>query len=148
MMKKMLIFFISVIPVATIGQSKSDSWKISLDSKVIVNLASEKKSDSAIIYLNKLQLSQANSLIIEFTEAQQSKDWNRIFTLYNGQKELIHFDFPQSSGIYELPVQKLAPRVHDERNLFLYTYSLPNDKNLAATVRVRRILICRIIYKD
>ena len=146
-MKKIFALFIFLYSIFEIGHAQSDTWKISLGNKELQSLKVGKNPDTITIYLTKSQISREDSLVIEYTEAHLNKEWNRTFIFYNGQTELLHFDFQVSSGIYGLPMKKIAPKLHDNSSLTIYTFSLPKDKALAATVRVRRILICKLIYK-
>ncbi len=92
---------------------------------------------------------QGKGMITIMYQTKAPEDnWNRTFTLNDeGEKTAKRFEMNKQSGSVSFRVSDLKKAAVSNKALFLYTISLPNDPAMAATVRVRRFLLCKIQWK-
>lgn len=134
-----LLYFISLGAMA----QKYDSWKIFHNRKETAsfNLKKETNEERKILILNR-QLDEPGFFIITYTAADEQADWLRSFAICDStDKELKRFD---NASQLKLLNSDLSRLIGEKQKTRIYSWAVPKDPNLAATVRVRRILLCTI----
>ncbi len=89
-----------------------------------------------------------NKLTIYNGRWQQEKDWNREFVLYDERdNSILKLSRLKNKTTYEAPLKELFKKLNKDQTYLLYTIATPADQQKAATIRVRRVLICRMMLK-
>ena len=139
------IFFI-IIPLfsLTAMAQKYDSWEIFHNRKEVASfsLKKETEDEKKVLLLNRA-LEEPGFFIITYTPASDHADWTRNYVICDSTgKELRKFD--NLGGQLKMINDDIARLMGDRKKIKIYTWAVPSDPNLAATVRVRRILLCTI----
>ena len=69
---------------------------------------------------------------------------NRTFTLVNSKDSVLYTFTKSKKGKYKECLKKIKPLLTKGQHYTLYTIALPKDPELAARIRVRRMLVCNI----
>ena len=78
---------------------------------------------------------------------QKEKDWKRSFEIFDSTDKSL-LKIPAANQLsYQVSVKQLRSLLKRGSVYSIYTMAVPKDPKVAATVRVRRILVCRINVK-
>lgn len=139
-----LIFLLTGLSSAV--AQMEDSFTIKLNKEVL--LRSPVESDEPIVFIDKAAVKENKFIIIEYKTTRPEENWNRTFYLNDeNEKSYQTIAINKQSGTVRIAASKLAKAASSGVPLYLHTASLPNDKELAALVRVRRITLCKIMWK-
>jgi hypothetical protein len=146
-MKTFLLFFFTFLMVITNGQyvptAGIDSWKVEHNGKSKLKASSENTAKN-IITITKGDLKKGGALVIAYKEAGKQKDWVRSITLFDEKdNELLK----EESILLKVPNNQLSLLAGKNKIIKVYTWALPTDPAVAATVRIRRIHLCTILIK-
>lgn len=145
-MKKFLLLFCMLIAMATFAQhtekapvlifAQGTSIKASLDGNndtVSITLLSKKKD-------GKFSIVNAN--------AKNETDWVRKYMLMTDADEDLKISFTgRIAGSVGAELKEIFSKTKKGSSYKLYTIATPADPNQAATVRVRRIFLCKVVIK-
>lgn len=149
-MKKyiLLLFSILALYMTDATAQNADSWMIKLNKDVLIRTPVE--TSEPVIYLSKSAVLKSKSIFsIEYTSSDPQKDWNRIFSFkQENEQSLKEVKTKNQSGSISFDAKDLQKAAKANQPVFLYTMSLPNDPEMAAMVRVRRFLLCKIQWKN
>lgn len=121
-----------------------DSWKAALNGKELLSTA-EEKPDGNIITLNKTDLAKTGNFLVKYTEKEPQTGWKRSIVLVDkGENEVQ----TETGRILTVPNKTLLMQLLKEGTLYVYTWALPTDPELAARIRVRRVHLCTIKLKS
>jgi len=139
-MKRLIIILMLFAAIRTHAQRhvaivyKTDSLKV---------LLGENNSDKVLII--KRDTSSSARFIIKVEEWAQERNMNRRFSFVgdNGNPAL---DIEEGNilGEYAISIKELSAKLNNNNTYTLYTIALPKDPAIAATIRVRRLLVCKI----
>jgi hypothetical protein len=74
--------------------------------------------------------------------------WNRTIYLNDAKDNVIkQYELKNQVGTVSIPVKILQQIARKKQAIHIYTMSLPKDPNLAAVVRVRRVLLGKIQWQ-
>jgi hypothetical protein len=141
-MKTIWLFILFVCFYTTAGAQ--DSWKLIHNGtqKLQANAEDAVKNTIAI---NKAALTKKGCLKVTYTARNQQKDWKRTIALFDEKDaELLQ----QDGALLKVSNARLKTLSDLAAIIKVYTWSLPADPDVAATVRVRRIHLCTIVIKD
>ena len=148
-MKKYLLLLIALVAFCMndANAQSNDTWLISLNKQVV--LRSPAETAEPVVFISKSALQKGKSMLtIQYTTENGEKDWNRTFTFnYANEQTLKQASIKNQSGSISFAAKELLKAAQLNKPLFVYTTSLPNDPDVAALVRVRRILLCKIQWK-
>jgi hypothetical protein len=134
------IFFSSAI----IGYSQ-DSWKVKLNSKLILGSAVENE----IANTKKVKLSDLDkhgTLDILYKQANHREGWKRSLLFFDeNDNEILRLDSVQTTT--RIKNTQIKKRLNRSKTLKIYTVTLPTDPNKAAAIRVRRVHLCTIEWQ-
>lgn len=101
--------------------------------------------ETAVALLTVKPFTSKDCITIKYNSEHANKGWDRTFYI-NGpnEKNLKTITIGQQSGTVSVKASALNEMKEKKQPVFIYTTSLPSDKALAARVRVRRMLICKI----
>jgi len=142
----MKLIFSILVPLfsLTAMAQKYDSWEIFHNRKEVAsfNLKKESEDEKRVLLLNRA-LEEPGFFIITYTPAAEQAAWTRNYVICDSTgKELRKFD--NLGGQLKMINDDIARMVGDRKKIKIYTWAIPGDPNLAATVRVRRILLCTL----
>ncbi len=78
---------------------------------------------------------------------QAEKDWKRSFEIFDSTENFLLKIPAVNQSAYQLTIKQLRSQLQKGLRYSLYTIAIPKDPDLAARVRVRRILVCKINMK-
>ena len=142
----MKLIFSILVPLfsLTAMAQKYDSWEIFHNRKEVAsfNLKKESEDEKKVLLLNRA-LEEPGFFIITYTPAAEQADWTRNFVISDSTgKDLRKFENLGSQ--LKMLNDDIARLMGDRKKIKIYTWAVPSDPNLAASVRVRRILVCTI----
>jgi hypothetical protein len=121
----------------------ADSWKITWNKKLILATSNSDEAGN-ILKIGSGDLDKNYVLEISYKEADSKKlrEWNRSFMFMDeSDNELLRKDSTRNTNISAADFKKLF---NDRKKIKIYTVAVPNDPNLAARVRVRRVHLCTL----
>jgi len=139
-----IIFYIAnfIFSMAALGQSY-DSWKIYHNRKeeASFNNKKETEDEKKVLLLNR-NIEAPGYFIIEFTPAKEQADWLRTIAFFDSTDRQIK----EYKNTLQLRIHntELSSIVEGKEKVKVYSWAVPKDPAIAATVRVRRILLCTL----
>jgi ribosomal protein S24E len=121
-----------------------DSWKVYHNKSELKNIEEENESKN-IISINSSSLNKEGEFVLTYFEKEPQKDWSRFMAVFDNQdNELL-----QRKNLRMLKVSNatLKDLFKKSSTLHIYSWSLPNDPDLAARIRIRRVHLCTIELK-
>lgn len=132
-------FIVLIISVAT----ANDSCKILFNNRVLFNSVVDQ--EQAEIFLPGRVFKNRDCITIAYSSDNVSKGWRRSFYLDDANDHNIKtIESVKPKGVVFVKASVLNEMRKKKQPVFLYTMSIPIDKELAARVRVRRMFICKI----
>lgn len=144
-MNKLIIYTLLLIaPLFTTAQ-KYDSWAVYHNRKEVSKFNNKKETndENRIVLLNRL-LEGPGFFIIEFTPAAEQSDWIRSIGFFDSSgKSIREYN---NTLFLKIHNSEIAGIMENQPKVEVYSWAVPKDPAVAATVRVRRILLCTL-YK-
>ena len=121
----------------------NDSCEVFFNKQLIFKGLVEQ--ENPVAFIKAKQFTKSDCITIVYYSNNVNKGWNRTFYI-NGSDErnLKTLQLGKQSGSVSVNALFLNEMKDKKQPVFMYTTSLPADKTLAARIRVRRILICKI----
>jgi len=145
MMNKFLLYILILgAPVVTAAQ-KYDSWAVYHNRKEVSKFDNKKETNDErkVLLLNRL-LEGPGFFIIEYTPAAEQSDWIRTIGFFDSSGKSIR---EYSNTLFlKIHNSEMAAIMENQPKVEVYSWAIPKDPAVAATVRVRRILLCTL-YK-
>lgn len=137
-----LIFFIST----TVMAQKYDSWSLFHNRKEMgsYNLKKENDDERRVVLLSRT-LEGPGFFIIEFTPAAAQADWIRTIAFFDtSDKQIKAFNNTFFLKVHNTDMALLL----DNRGIVkVYSWAIPKDPAVAATVKVKRVLLCTLYIR-
>ena len=97
------------------------------------------------VSLKAVRIKKTDCFTIKYGTDNSNKRWNRTFYINDTADRTIKtVRINRQRGTVTFNASALKDMVNKRQPLIIYTTSLPKDPAKAATVRVRRIILCRI----
>jgi hypothetical protein len=139
---KTLWLFLMVLSLGTAAGAQ-DSWKVVHNRKQQLQATEDAVKNTILI--SKADLEKKGSLCVKYKEEKPAKDWKRTIALFDEKDaELLQ----QEGRLLKISNAQLRSLIDKTPVIKVYTWALPTDPNVAATVRVRRVHLCTIQVKD
>ncbi len=137
-----LIFFISTTVIA----QKYDSWKIFHNRKeeAAYNLKKESTDERKVLLLSR-NLEGPGFFIIEYTPASAQADWVRTIAFFDTSGNQIKAF--NNTLFLRLHNTDMALMLDNRGIVEVYSWAVPKDPALAATVKVKRVLLCTLYIR-
>ncbi len=124
--------------------SAQDSWKVYLNKTECLKSNEENESKN-IISITQASLNKTGELAITYIEDEPQKDWRRIISIFDkNDNELFK---KENVRMLKIPNARVKNLFKNKSSLHIYTWALPNDPDLAARIRIRRVHLCTIKLK-
>ena len=141
-----LIFYILILTLPSIIAAQDyDSWAIYHNRKEVSKFNNKKETNDErkVTLLNRI-LEGPGFFIIEYTPAAEQSDWIRTIGFFDTSGKSIR----EYSNTLFLKIHNsdIAGIMENRQQVKVYSWAVPKDPAVAATVRVRRILLCTL-YK-
>ncbi len=138
------VLFLSLLLNAVIMLNAQDSWKVYHNKTEFLTGTDESKSKNSIS-ISAASLKMSGELVITYIEKEPQKDWGRFIAVFdNHDNELLQ---RKSLRILKVSNAVLKDLFKKSTTLHIYSWSLPNDPDLAARIRIRRVHLCTIELK-
>lgn len=121
--------------------AQSDSWKIINNKTVLIQTADESEEKNLIV-LKKADLQKQGTLEVLFKDGDKQLDWRRYLAVFDEEDTELYKK--ENTACIKLSHQQLLDWAKKAKSLHIFTWSLPNDPELAARIRIRRIHLCTI----
>jgi hypothetical protein len=134
-----LLLFIS----SSVFAQKYDSWSFFHNRKEIAgfNLKKETNDERKVVILNRT-LEGPGFFVVEFTPKKDEADWIRTIAFIDSTgKTLREF---KNTLLAQIHNSELANILDGREGVKIYSWAVPKDPALAATVKPRRILLASL----
>ena len=141
-MAKAILFILVLFSLSVQAQSY-DSWEIYQNRKEVSKFNNKKETndEKKVVLLNRF-LEGPGSFVIEYTPAAEQAEWIRTIAFYDStDKQIREFNNTLFLRIHN---SEIAGIMEGRQKVKVYSWAVPKDPAVAATVRVRRILLCTL----
>jgi len=138
---KQLLLLILLIPSVVFAQKK-DSWKICAHHKTVASGTMGGDTEPVTAELS------ATKGTFKITYKSAAKDKKRSIIIMNESRNpLITEELGKNSGTVKIDINQLKEKTGG-KTFYVYTLALPTDPAIAATIRVRPMLLCTVSWKN
>ena len=141
---KAIFFNILVLSASLAIHAQSyDSWNIYHNRKEVSKFSSKKETtdEKKVLLLNRF-LEGPGFFIIEYTPAEEQAEWIRTIGFFDTSGKSIR---EYSNNLFlRLHNSEIAGIMEGQPKVEVYSWAVPKDPAIAATVRPRRILLCTL----
>jgi hypothetical protein len=146
-MFKSFIFCICAVVLSAAKAEASESWQILFNNKVIFKGNSDQPDPT--VSLKATPFKETDKITIKYFMDNADNTWKRIFMVNDeNEKSYITIELNKQSGSVSFKANKLKELMEKKKPFYIYTVSTPKDRSLAASVRVRRVLLCKIEWNN
>lgn len=148
-MKKTLLLLLTIISLQSIAQDKQSNNTLILISAQgkTVDAFLDSNNSNKILTLTTKKDKEAR-LVFAYVNAKNESTYNRSYILANDKDEDLQIGVVgRTIGTNYASLDEVFSKTQKGKTYKLYTVAIPKDPNVAATVRVRRILLCNIAVK-
>lgn len=141
-MTKLFLFILVSYSVSVQAQSY-DSWEIYQNRKEVSKFNNKKETndEKKVVLLNRF-LEGPGFFVIEYIPAAEQAEWIRTIAFYDStDKQIREFNNTLFLRIHN---SEIAGIMEGRQKVKVYSWAVPKDPAVAATVRVRRILLCTL----
>ena len=138
-----LIFFILVLFSVSVQAQSYDSWEIYQNRKEVSKFNNKKETndEKRVVLLNRF-LEGPGFFVIEYTPAAEQAEWIRTIAFYDStDKQIREYNNTLFLRIHN---SEIAGIMEGRQKVRVYSWAVPKDPAVAATVRVRRLLLCTL----
>jgi len=139
-----IVIYITALTFTLAAEAQSyDKWKVYQNRKEIFSSDNKKETndEKKIVLLNRL-LEGPGFFIIEFTPAAEQSEWIRTIAFLDSSDHNIR-EY-KNTLFLNIHNSEIAGIMEGQQKVKVYSWAVPKDPALAATVRVRRILLCTL----
>jgi len=144
-MSKILFYILILAAPAVATAQKYDSWTVYQNRKEVSKFDNKKETNDErkVLLLNRF-LEGPGFFVIEYTPAADQSDWIRTIGFFDSSGKSIR---EYSNTLFlKIHNSEMANIMENQPKVLVYSWAVPKDPAVAATVRVRRILLCTL-YK-
>ena len=138
-----LFLYVLILFSAPIQAQSYDSWEIYQNRKEVSKFNNKKETndEKRVLLLNRF-LEGPGFFVIEFTPAKEQEEWIRTIAFYDStDKQIREYNNTLFLRIHN---SEIAGIMEGRQKVKVYSWAVPKDPVVAATVRVRRILLCTL----
>ena len=143
LMGKLIIYISALFLGASLQAQSYDSWNVYHNRREVskFNNKKEPKDERRVLLLNRF-LEGPGFFIIEYTPAAEQSEWIRTIGFFDSTDKSIR---EYSNTLFlRLHNSEIAGIMEGRQKVKVYSWAVPKDPAVAATVRVRRILLCTL----
>jgi len=138
------LFLYALILFSATAQAQSYSkWEIYQNRKSVTSFNDKKETadERKVLLLNRY-LEGPGFFVIEFKPASDQAEWIRTIAFYDSTDTQIR-DY-NNTLFLRIHNSEIAGIMEGRQKVRVYTWAIPKDPAVAATVRVRRLLLCTL----
>jgi hypothetical protein len=143
-MHNFLFYILILFSPIVHGQSKSyDSWEVFHNRKEVSKFNNKKETadERKVVLLNRF-LEGPGFFIIDYKPAAEQSEWIRTISFFDStDKPIREYN---NTLFLRLHNSEIAGIVEGREKVKVYSWAVPKDPALAATIRIRRILLCTL----
>lgn len=143
-MKNILFVLFLSLPVLSFSQKQNGITVSVAKQRIIASLDEDNSDKTLVIHAN---IKSIEKLGIINRKWQEEKEWKRTFEIVDASDNPVMKVPASNQSSYHTSIKQLRSKLKKGQAYSLYTMAIPKDPNVAATVRVRRILVCTIKVK-
>ena len=129
--------------LSAIRADANDSCEVLFNKQVVFK--GEVDQENAIAFIKATYFKNTDCIIVKYHSEKALKGWKRTFYFdASDDHNLKTIELGKQNGSVSVKASVLNEMQKKKQAVFIYTMSLPIDKAMAARVRVRRMLICKI----
>jgi len=137
------ILYILILFSASVQAQSYDKWEIYQNRKEVSKFNNKKETndEKRVLLLNRF-LEGPGVFVIEFTPAKEQEEWIRTIAFYDStDKQIREYNNTLFLRIHN---SEIAGIMEGRQKVRVYSWAVPKDPAVAATVRVRRLLLCTL----
>jgi len=141
-MAKLFLYTLILFSVTAQAQSY-DKWEIYQNRKEVSSFNNKKETndEKRVVLLNR-SLEGPGFFVIEYKPAAEQAEWIRTIAFYDStDKQIREYNNTLFLRIHN---SEIADIMEGRQKVKVYSWAIPKDPAVAATVRVRRILLCTL----
>jgi hypothetical protein len=138
-----LVLYILMLFATTVQAQSYDKWDIYQNRKEVSSFNNKKETtdERKVLLLNRF-LEGPGFFVIEFIPAAEQAEWIRTIAFYDStDKQIREYNNTLFLRIHN---SEIAGIMEGRQKVRVYSWAVPKDPAIAATVRVRRILLCTL----
>ncbi|HEY1112798.1 MAG TPA: hypothetical protein VGE66_04535 [Chitinophagaceae bacterium] len=117
-----------------------DSWKVIHKGKQKLATGVE-KPEGNVVTINRADLSGTGTFLIKYTEKEPRTGWTRTITMVDKGENELH---THKGNLFTISNANLKKLFNKANTIYVYTWALPDDPELAARIRIRRVHLSTI----
>jgi len=138
-----LFLYTLILSSASVQAQSYDKWEIYQNRKEVsaFNNKKETNDEKRVVLLNR-SLEGPGFFVIEYKPAAEQAEWIRTIAFYDStDKQIREYNNTLFLRIHN---SEVADIMDGRQKVKVYSWAVPKDPAVAATVRVRRILLCTL----
>ena len=138
-----LFLYVLILCSATIQAQSYDSWEIYQNRKEVSKFNNKKETNDErrVLLLNRF-LEGPGFFVIEYTPAAEQAEWIRTIAFYDStDKQIREYN---NTLFLQIHNSEIAGIMEGRQKVKVYSWAVPKDPAVAATVRIRRLLLCTL----
>src|SRR5215204_4144244 len=138
-----LFLYTLILFSATVQAQSYDKWDIYQNRKEVNSFNNKKETNDErkVLLLNRF-LEGPGFFVIEFTPAAEQSEWIRTIAFFDStDKPIREFNNTLFLRIHN---SEIGGIMEGRQKVKVYSWAVPKDPALAATVRIRRLLLCTL----
>lgn len=142
-MSRIILYLFVLLLSAPVFAQSYDSWSIYHNRKEVSKFNNKKETgdEKKILLLNRF-LEGPGFFIVEYTPAAEQSEWIRSIGFYDSTGKIIR---EYSNTLFlRIHNSEMAGLMEGRQAVGVYSWAVPKDPAIAATVRPRRILLCTL----
>ena len=143
-MRKFIFYLFLLFSTVAQAQSKSyDSWEVFHNRKEVSKFNNKKETtdERKVVLLNRF-LEGPGFFVIEYSPAAEQAEWIRTIGFFDStDKSIREYN---NTLFLRLHNSEIAGIMEGREKVRVYSWAVPKDPALAATIRIRRILLCTL----
>ena len=141
-MAKLLLYTL-ILFSATVHAQSYDKWEIYQNRKEVSSFNNKKETsdERKVLLLNRF-LEGPGFFVIEFKPAAEQAEWIRTIAFYDStDKQIREYN---NTLFLQIHNSEIAGIMEGRQKVKVYSWAVPKDPAVAATVRIRRLLLCTL----
>ena len=138
-----IVLYILILSATAVQAQSYDKWDIYQNRKEVSSFNNKKETNDErrVVLLNRF-LEGPGFFVIEYTPAAEQAEWIRTIAFYDStDKQIREYNNTLFLRIHN---SEIAGIMEGRQKVRVYSWAVPKDPAVAATVRIRRILLCTL----
>jgi hypothetical protein len=138
---KFFIVFLMLLPSKFLMVQEMQ-FTVSANNKSITILPDD--NNETVFTLNKNEFIKNGLLTVHVNNDEIEKDWKRSFVIYDSSDNVVLKFTQMKDENFCIRSNDLAKKLVPQQEYYIYTTAIPEDPKKAMSVRVARMLVCKL----